>query len=508
MRRVLTVAVREYVAAVKTKAFIITLVVMPLMVLGTGLVQVLLKDKVDVSDRRVAVIDDTGRLYETLAQAADERNTEHIYGGKVSALRMPELPGVPEDVSNLLKFDDDDEELRFAGRMTEPQRDALLAAALDERERGRIEKLFEDSQTQTKPRFVIERVDTSGADPAEIRKQQKQRVDTQEIFAFVEIAPELLSSFEAAQQRAASAGVTEPLITYYTARTTYRELRNWLGGRINEYVRNARTAELRDDPERIGWAMQYVQPRMRHVRSLDETGRHIAGEETNEVADLLIPFGLMYLIFMVIMVGATPLVQSVLEEKMQRIAEVLVASIPPFELMMGKLLGVVGVSLTITGVYLSGGYMMARHFGFDEYLPPQLLAWFVLFQALAIIMYGSMFIAIGSACSEMKEAQSSLMPVILLSCIPMFVGMNVVREPTSAFALGISFFPPATPMLMVLRMAAAPEIPLWQPVAGVLVVLLTTLLCVWVAGRVFRVGILMQGKGARIGEMMRWVVRG
>jgi ABC-type Na+ efflux pump permease subunit len=154
------------------------------------------------------------------------------------------------------------------------------------------------------------------------------------------------------------------------------------------------------------------------------------------------------------------LVQSVLEEKMQRIAEVLVASIPPFELMLGKLIGVVGVSLTITGVYLLGGYLTARHFGFDEYLPPQLVAWFVLFQALAIIMFGSMFIAIGAACSETKEAQSSLMPVILLGCIPMFVGMNVVREPTSSFALGMSFFPPATPMLMVpaVRLVRGPNI--------------------------------------------------
>ncbi|MHC4609867.1 MAG: ABC transporter permease [Planctomycetota bacterium] len=510
MRKVLTVAAREYEAAVKTKAFIITLVVMPVMVLGTGLVQVLLKDKVDITDRRVAVVDYTGQLYQTLTEAAEGRNARGIYGGKVTAPQMPELPGIPDELRGLLEFADDDEELRFAGRMSERQRDTLLAAADSERERRRIENLYEESQQQTQPRFLVEAVDTSGARPAEIRSQQKRRVDSQEIFAFVEIAPQLLQNYQAARQRAAlpESEVKEPLITYYTARTTYHDLRNWLGGTINAYVRNARLAALSDDPQRIGWAMEWVQPRIRHVRSIDETGQHIAGEETNEAADLLIPFGLMYLMFMVIMVGATPLVQSVLEEKMQRIAEVLVASIPPFELMLGKLIGVVGVSLTITGVYLLGGYLTARHFGFDEYLPPQLVAWFVLFQALAIIMFGSMFIAIGAACSETKEAQSSLMPVILLGCIPMFVGMNVVREPTSSFALGMSFFPPATPMLMVLRMAAAPEIPLWQPIAGVLVTVVTTLLFVWSAGRIFRVGILMQGKGAKIGEMLRWVVRG
>ncbi|MCP4247995.1 MAG: ABC transporter permease [bacterium] len=508
MRKVLTVAIREYEAAVKTKAFIITLVVMPIMVMGMGIVQYLLKDKVDVTDRRVAVVDFTGRLHEALGEAAEQRNAEGIYGGEVAAPWLPELPGAPQDLVALLKFDDDDGELRFAGRMSTDQRDTLLAAATDERDRRRIHELFESSQLQTRPRFLLESVSTAGAAPAEIRKQQKQRVDSQEIFAFVEIAPELLDDYDSAQQRPAEEGVPDPLVTYYTARTTYDDIRNWIGGQINTVLRTSRLDELSDDPAKIRWAMQYVHPRIRHVRSIDETGQHIVGEETNEVADRLIPFGLMYLIFLVVMVGATPLVQSVLEEKMQRIAEVLVASISPFELMLGKLLGVVGVSLTITAVYLAGGYAAIRHYGLDDYLPTQLLVWFVIFQALATIMYGSLFIAIGAACSETKEAQSSLMPVILLACVPMFVSMNLIQEPTSTFALGISFFPPGTPMIMVLRMAAAPEIPLWQPIAGVIVTVLTTLACVWAAGRIFRVGILMQGKGAKFGEMFRWVVRG
>jgi ABC-2 type transport system permease protein len=71
----------------------------------------------------------------------------------------------------------------------------------------------------------------------------------------------------------------------------------------------------------------------------------------------------------------------------------------------------------------------------------------------------------------------------------------------------MSFFPFATPMLMIVRLAV-PPLPLWQPVVGILVVLATTVVCVWVAGRIFRVGILMQGKGANIGQLVRWVVRG
>jgi ABC-2 type transport system permease protein len=72
----------------------------------------------------------------------------------------------------------------------------------------------------------------------------------------------------------------------------------------------------------------------------------------------------------------------------------------------------------------------------------------------------------------------------------------------------MSFFPFATPMLMVARLAVPPGIPWWEPVLGVLGVLATTVLCVYAAGRIFRVGILMQGKGARFGEMVKWVFRG
>jgi ABC-2 type transport system permease protein len=97
---------------------------------------------------------------------------------------------------------------------------------------------------------------------------------------------------------------------------------------------------------------------------------------------------------------------------------------------------------------------------------------------------------------------------MLLAMLPLFVIVNVLQEPNSAVVTGLSFFPFATPGLMVARLAVPPGVDWWQPAVGALGVLLTTLLCVWAAGRVFRVGLLMQGKGARLGEVARWVFRG
>ena len=86
------------------------------------------------------------------------------------------------------------------------------------------------------------------------------------------------------------------------------------------------------------------------------------------------------------------------------------------------------------------------------------------------------------------------MPVMMIACIPLFICVHVITEPNSAVSAGFSFFPPATPMLMVTRLSIPPGIPAWQPWVGVVLVLATTAVCVYVAGRIFRVGLLLQGK--------------
>jgi len=193
---------------------------------------------------------------------------------------------------------------------------------------------------------------------------------------------------------------------------------------------------------------------------------------------------------------------------MQRIAEVLLGSVSPTQLMMGKLFGTVGVSLTIVVMYLAGGYAAMKYSGFGDYFPPGLAIWFVLYTALAVLLYGSVFSAIGAAVSDLKEAQSLLTPVMLVLVAPMFVWLNVLKEPSSTFSIVASLIPPATPMLMIMRQAVPPYVPIWQPLLGIALVLLTTLFCVWAAGRIFRVGILMQGRGAKVGEMLRWIWSG
>jgi ABC-2 type transport system permease protein len=136
------------------------------------------------------------------------------------------------------------------------------------------------------------------------------------------------------------------------------------------------------------------------------------------------------------------------------------------------------------------------------------LPWFLVYQVAAIFLSGALFLAIGAACNDFKDAQSLMLPVWMTVLAPMFVWFVVVKDPRSSFATWVSLIPPCTPMLMLLRQATPMGVPAWQPWVGLIGVAAFTTGCVWVAGRVFRVGMLMQGKTPKMSDLVRWAVRG
>jgi ABC-2 type transport system permease protein len=216
----------------------------------------------------------------------------------------------------------------------------------------------------------------------------------------------------------------------------------------------------------------------------------------------------MMLMFMVIMMTAQPALETVLEEKSNRIAEVLLGSASPFQLMAGKLLGTVAGSVCILSVYLLGGLGVAWYKDWFEFVPWGLVPWFVAYQILAVLFFNSIFLAIGASVNQLKEAQSLLLPVWLLMALPMFVWFNLVREPNGKLATWLSFFPPSTPLVMTLRLGSQTAVPVWQPIAGFAVMLLATLVGVYLAGRIFRVGILWQGAAPKLRDLARWALSG
>lgn len=441
MRKMLVVAVREYLAAVRTKTFLITLIIIPVLMGGSIFVQWLLRDFRDTKTKLFVIIDRTPG--------------EQIY---------PLVETAIEDYNN--------------------------SAATREGKQ---------------PRFEIEKVDP-GADTEEAKKEQRveqsERVRKGELFGFLDIGADVL--------KPAPPGTIDDryMLRYQSNRPTNQEFSRLIKRGVADKVPTIRfeQAHLSVPLVRVREILEPVPMDTKGLmRRKPGTGEIEEATQASLIAPVAVPIGFAVLMYMVVMMTAAPLMQGVVEEKMQRIAEVLLGSVRPFDLMLGKLLGMTAVSLTITTVYLGGAYWAAWKYDFAEYIPADLLAWFVVFQALAALMYGSLFIAVGAACTDMKETQNLMWPVMLIVMVPMFLLGTILQEPNSAVATSLSFFPFATPMLMIMRQSVQPGVPAWQPVLGVVLVVLMTLSCVWAAGRIFRVGILMQGKGAKLAEMLRWV---
>jgi ABC-2 type transport system permease protein len=173
--------------------------------------------------------------------------------------------------------------------------------------------------------------------------------------------------------------------------------------------------------------------------------------------------------------------------------------------MLGKLLGSVAVSLVLSIAYLGGSLLIARYYHYGGVLTPVMTAWFALYLLLAVLLYGSVFIAIGSAVTDMKDGQGLMTPVMLLFAMPFFVWQPILEAPEGKLATIMSFVPIATPTLMILRLSMPPGPPMWQVALSLLITILTTAAVVWMAGRIFRVGVLMQGKSASFTEMLRWL---
>ena len=150
---------------------------------------------------------------------------------------------------------------------------------------------------------------------------------------------------------------------------------------------------------------------------------------------------------------------------------------------------------------------MAMHQGYGSHIPLQLIPWFVVYQILAVLLYSSVFMGIAASVTQLREAQTLLLPVWMVVLLPMFVWFNIVREPNSALATAISMFPPSTPMVMTLRMATGATIPLWQSLLSLVMTVCGTWLGVLAAARIYRQGILRQGKPPRMTEMLMWIFR-
>jgi ABC-2 type transport system permease protein len=176
--------------------------------------------------------------------------------------------------------------------------------------------------------------------------------------------------------------------------------------------------------------------------------------------------------------------------------------------MTGKVLGAVGVSVTSSVLYVLAGTVAVNALGVAGLLPLSIIPWFYVYLLADVVMLCAFAAALGACCSTPQDAQN-LAIVLLMPClIPIFMLVTVLRQPNGMLATVMSLVPPFTPILMLLRQAMPNGVPAWQPWVGLMGVVVFAAATVWAASRIFRVAILMQGKPPRLGQMVRWAMKG
>jgi ABC-2 type transport system permease protein len=444
MRKILLMAKRDYVQSVRTKAFILGLIIAPLL-FGSGFLGIaILKKRPDLRDKHIAILDRTGSAAAFIVAAAGEKNG-------------PEL------------FD------KFSGK-------------------------------QIAARYVFEIVTPAAGDGQVQRLALSDRVRAGDLVGFVEIWPEAMT---AAPPGAAKDDKAPPRAAFYTNAGGIDQTGSWLRDPINRGLREVHLARLGLADVEKASVLQTVSVEPLSLLTRDpKSGELRSASKKDEVKEFAAPFGLVMILTMVVMVGSAPMLSAVTEDKNQRIFEMLLGLATPYELMAARVLAALGRSLTSSAFYIAGAVLVLQGMSMIGVVQFELLPWFFVYLIAQVLMLGTLAAALGAACSSPQDAQNLAVLLVAPIMIPYFLLVPILQAPNSGLATVMSFIPPFTPPLMLLRQALPAGIPAWQPWVGLIGVAVWVLAGTWAASRIFRVAILMQGQPPRMSDLMRWAIRG
>ena len=420
MRKILRIAQTEFQNSLRSKAFIISALAVPIIYAVVFVGMHVANQQKDTSDKSFVVVDKTGKLYPAISAAAERR-------GDLAPrfLPSPEEPGADQEAF-------------------------LLALS--------------------------------------------ERVRDGDIFAFAIIDQDVLE-----------AGAIAATVDYYSETPTYKKLPNWLEKTISHEVRRIRLEAKGYDIEEVELLTKAPHFRGMELVEISDQGEVELGKEDNMVRHYVVPFVMVMMMFVMVMTAAPALLTTSLEEKSNKVFEFLVSAVTPFQLMMGKLLGAIATALALSVIYVGAATIFAAHKEVLGQIPLSLYPMFYFFLALSVMIYGAVCVAIGSVCSDIRDAQGLMLPVTLLLIVPMIVLQPVLDAPAGTFAKAVTYFPPATPVMLLLRSSVPPGLVWWEFALGVLVSVAFMIFAVWAAAKVFRIGVLSQGQTPTLAKLARWI---
>jgi ABC-2 type transport system permease protein len=258
------------------------------------------------------------------------------------------------------------------------------------------------------------------------------------------------------------------------------------------------------------------------TRSIDLSVRDTKGESMPFVTKYFSALVFVMILFGTILGYGQMVMRSVIEEKNSRIMEVMISSVSPFQLMMGKIIGLGAATLTQVAAWFCMGaalFFLRASFNIDPSIDrivfnPAIIVFFPLYLVRGYMLFSTLFALLGSLVTSDKEAQSLVAPITMLLILPMILGIAVVQEPNSMMARVLSLIPFTAPTMMMMRLVfVAPTVTEYSLFSGIvgeallgfLLVAVTFAAMVWLTGKVFRVGVLMYGKRPTLPEIIKWL---
>ena len=453
MKRILHVALRDFLAIVATKGFLIGLLLTPALgAVFVILAPILFDDSGYRIEGEYGVIDPTGRVFRELEAALDP---DAVARGRAEALRR-NLDQVPEAVRGMAG-DAVRQSLDDAAGPAPDVRLTALAAGMD----VEAAKAWLTAQREGAPRKA------------------------------------LIVIHEDAVEAAGPGGELGAYDLYVPPGLDDRDL-GFMYRTVRDAIVNARVAARALERAEME-ALLNVPRRPSTTVGPDAERRTVAG------LNQFLPLAFMILMFMGILSGGQTMLVSTVEEKSSRVVEVLLSAVSPTELMAGKLLAGIAVGLLTIGLYLAIGLSLLASFSLFGLLDPWLIPYFVIFFLIGFFVIGSLMLAAGAAVNDMREAGQLQAPLMVLVTIPMFLWPALSRSPDAPFAVAMSYLPPINTFTMLIRMTSTQPPPWWEVWLSIAVGLASVAAAVWVAAKVFRVGLLMYGKPPDLGTLIRWV---
>ena len=529
------VAEREFLENVRTKAFWIGIFFFPILISASILIPILVEKNKQA--RRFAVVDRSGWLLEAIEDRAALPDLEKVFRKALESHRageeeeLAELPGELRQVA---------ERLDEAIAMVKPQLGgdgekvddqvlegfASLMAGLNRPEGQQIRAMLPEQAVEKLLRIQASVRTWWQELPAEEAELYGSRLSKSR-YIRLELAELGLPEDESAKVEALNQQVArgelfayfvigeDPVesrgeFKYVSSNLTDDDLQDWFEGLATDVVREKRLEAKEIDKAVAAWVEE---PLEFTARKVGEGG----AEEDVDTQDRIRQFApavFAYVLWFAVFLSTQMLLTNTVEEKSNRIMEVLLSSVSPAHLMGGKIAGIAATGLTMLGFWMVFFFLAVKYIprlmgekpSFDLSVvasDPIYVGSFLVYFLLGYLLYAALLVGLGSVCSSLKEAQNMMMPVTVVLMVPVFLLAPVAKDPNGTLAVVLSFVPPFTPFIMMNRAAGPPSA--LEYAATTLLLAASLAAAFWGAAKIFRIGILMTGKPPRPSEILKWI---